>query len=302
MARINDPSSIDSPLIGSARRVGLAVDSCALLSSDFTESHRIAVAQMRINIDGDAFPDHPEIGYRQLYRRVSNAADRPAWTSAPKPDEWLKAINEASNGVNAVVCITVAGGLSASFDSARVAAQLAKDANPEIEIRVIDSGTISGALKLLSMEVLQAIELGHDMEGIESVIQETKFALRTVAALDSLDRMHRIARLPRIAFQVAKGFNIKPVVTYTPDGFRLSATPITSRSATRKMIRTIGDDIGEGQAKFAVLHVDAAERAQAMASEIRERFDCQFMDVSDFHPLIGFYAGRGTVGVAWLKL
>ena len=33
--------------------------------------------------------------------------------------------------------------------------------------------------------------------------------------------------------------------------------------------------------------------------QIRERFDCQFMNVADFHPFVGFYSGIGTVGIAW---
>ena len=302
MAEFDDPSPSDSQLIGSARRVGLAVDSCALLSPNFTTGHRVAVAQMRVNIGGDSFPDHPELDYRKLYRRLSGNADLAAWTSAPKPDEWLETITEASHGVEAVVCLTVAAGLSASYDSARVAAQLAVERNPHVEVHVIDSGTISGALNLLSMEVLQAVELGHDVEGVENVVQVTKPGLRTAAVLDSLDRMHRIARIPQLALQIANGLNIKPVVTHKPEGFRLVATPLTSGVANRKMLRTISEDIGEGQAKFAVLHVDAPEKAHRVATEIRKRFDCQFMNICDFHPFIGLYAGRGAIGVAWLKL
>ena len=299
MAGLNDSHGPSFHVINSTRRIGIAVDSCALLTPGFIANHRVAVAPMRINIGSEAFDDNPDLDYSQLYQKLVEQPDLPAWTAAPKPEVWLEAINEASHGVEAVICITVAAGLSASYDSASVAAKLAIESNPEVDVRVIDSGTISGALKLMAMDVTRAVDLGMDTDAIVSVIQETKSALRTVASLNSLDRMHLIARTPRTALRVAKSLNIKPVVKYTPDGFRLVSTPFTSRAAQRKMLRTISDDVKDKPTKFIVLHADAHDRAVAISMQIRDRFDCQFMNVADFHPFVGFYAGRGAVGVAW---
>ena len=254
---------------------------------------------MRINIGTDAFDDNPDLDYSELYQSLVGYPDLGAWTAAPKPEVWLDAIDDASQDVEAVVCITVAAGLSASFDSATVAAKAAIEADPNLDVRVIDSGTISGALKLMAMDVTRAVDLGVDANAIQNVIDETKSALRTVASLASLDRMHLIARVPRSALTTAKKLNIKPVVRYTSDGFKLVATPFTSGGARRRMFRTISDDVKDEPTKFIVLHADAYDLAVEISMDIRERFDCQFMNVADFHPFVGFYAGRGAVGIAW---
>ena len=164
---------------------------------------------------------------------------------------------------------------------------------------MIDSGTISGALKLMAMDVTRAVDLGMDADEIENVIREKKEGLRTVAYVNSLDRLHLIARTPRTAIAVAKRINIKPVVTYTPDGFKLVATPFSSGAAERKMFRTISEDVKDEPTKFIVLHSGAYERAVGISMQIRERFDCQFMNVADFHPFVGFYSGKGAIGIAW---
>ena len=299
MAGHNDSQNSDSQTVNSARRVGIAVDSCALLTPGFIENNRIAVAPMRINIGRDSFPDNPRLDYNAFYGLLANEPDLSAWTAAPKPEVWLDAINQSARDVDAVICITVAAGLSASYDSARVAAKTATEANPELDVRVIDSGTISGALKLMAMDVTRAVDLGMDADEIEDVIREKKQGLRTVAYVNSLDRLHLIARTPRTAIALAKRINIKPVVTYTPDGFKLISTPFSSRAAQRKMFRIISEDVKNEPTKFIVLHSGAYERAVEISMQIRERFDCQFMNVADFHPFVGFYSGQGAIGIAW---
>ena len=196
MAGHNDAHAASDHVIKPSRRVGIAVDSCALLTPGFIENNRVAVAPMRINIGTDAFDDDPDLDYGELYQTLVDRPDIRAWTAAPKPEVWLNAINKAALDVEAVVCITVASGLSASFDSATVAAKIAIESDPNLDVRVIDSGTISGALKLMAMDVTRAVDLGMDADAIQNIIDETKSALRTVASLDSLERMHLIARVP----------------------------------------------------------------------------------------------------------
>ena len=299
MAGHNDSHHKPQELVNPVRRVGIAVDSCALLTPGFIENNRVAVAPMRINVGSDSFSDNPRLDYNAFYGLLENEPSLNAWTAAPKPEVWLNAINRASRAVESVICITVAAGLSASYDSARVAASNATEANPQLDVRVIDSGTISGALKLLAMDVTRAVDLGMDADAIEDVIREKKQGLRTVATIDAVDRMHLIARVPRTALAVAKTLKIKPVVTYTPNGFKLVATPFTTSAAQRKMFQTISDDVGDDPTKFIVLHSGAFDRAVEISMQIRERFDCQFMNVADFHPFVGFYSGKGAIGIAW---
>ena len=289
-------------IIEPARKVGLAVDSCALLPPEFVSINAIAVAQMRINFGEEEFVDSPNLDYPKLYRRVARNPNIRAWVSAPKPDQWFAAINRAVSNFDAVVCLTVAAGLSASYDSARVAAQQFTTENSGVDVRVVDSGTISGALKLLSMDMARAVERGSDIDGVISAIDASRSTLRTIAALDELNRVHLIANTPGFALGAARILNIKPVLTFASDEFQLVGRPITFAAARRRMLQALRSHIGDSPVGFVVLHVDAKERAESIAAEIRSRFDCQYMNISDFHPFIGLYAGRGAIGIAWQKL
>ncbi len=290
------------PMIGSSRRVAIAADSCALLTREFITTHNIPVAQMRIKIGDESFTDSADLNYSELYASIANEPEKRAWVSAPLPEEWLETIRQASQHAESVICIPVAAGLSASYDSARVAAETARNERIDVDIRVVDSGTISGALKMLVMDATRATDVGLDADGVVAQIRQAKSELRTIAALDTLNRMHHIANAPRSAIRIASTLNIKPIVTFDIDEFRLISKPISMRIAIRRMLRNIADDLGDSQARFVVLHVDAPDRARSIANQIRDACDCQLMDISDFHPFIGLYAGQGAIGIAWQKL
>lgn len=299
MARYLDDTN---PIIGLDRRVAIAVDSGAILSPEFGDVHNVPVAPMRINIGDDSFTDSPDLNYPDLYRRVALEPDTRGWVSAPVPAEWLETIKKASPNVDAVICLTVSAGLSASYDSARVAAEISRTENNDFDVRVIDSGTMSGALQLLVTEAARATEQGLDADAVVAHIEQTKSQLRTIATLNDLNRIHHIANTPRAAINIARKLNLKPVVTFNDDEFRVVAKPMSMRSAIRRMLREISDDLGFDTARFLVLHVDAPDRAKSIAAQIRANCDCELMIISDFHPFIGLYAGRGAIGIAWQKI
>ena len=299
MARHFDETN---PIIGLDRRVAIAVDSCALLSPEFVDVHKVPVAPMRINIGGDSFVDSSDLNYSELYRRSALEPEIRGWASAPVPTEWLETIKIASPNVESVICLTVSAGLSASYDSACVAAEMSRTENKELDVRVVDSGTISGALHLLATETVRATEQGLDADAVIAHIELTKSSLQTIATLDNLHRIHHIANIPRTLIKLAHSVNVKPVVTFDIDEFRIVAKPLSMRSAIRRMLREISGDLGTETARFIVLHVDAPERARSIAAQIRASCDCELMLISDFHPFIGLYAGRGAIGIAWQKI
>ncbi len=292
----------DAPIIESARRVAIAADSCALLTPEFVSRHSIQVAQMRINIGDESFNDDPNLNYADIYTRIVDQPETRAWVSAPLPEVWLATIRKAAERADSVICITVAAGLSASYDSARVAAEIAQNENKNLDVRVVDSSTISGALKLLVMDATRATDVGLDASAVVDHIQQTKSTLRTIAVVDQLNRIHHIANTPKTAIKLARALNIKPIVTFDTDQFRLVSKPFSTRSAIHRMLRNIADHLGDAPARFVVLHVNALGRAKFIADQIRANCDCQLMDISDFHPFIGLYSGSGAVGIAWQQL
>lgn len=294
------------------RSVGIAIDSAAALPSLILKPHRIAVASMEVSVGDETFPDGPDSDTDSIYQRVIAAPQARVSTSAPRPEQWLHAITEAtSHGivgtepqhlekVRAVLCITVSARLSASYDSALVAARLATDTLPDVDVRVLDSGAAAGSQALIAMAAARAADRGDGISEVMAAAESVKQRVRLTAMLDTLDHLRHSGRVPTPIRWAAKGLGIKPVLSYDHGGIRLISRPFSRRAAMKRILTEASRDLTDRRAHVNVMHVQSPAEAERLAYEMEVRFDCESaLFVTQFHPFMGLHAGPGLVGAAW---
>ena len=279
--------------------VGLATDSAAALPLHMIEERRIGVAGMEIRIGDRSYMDGADLDTSEIYHVLDIERDSNVSTSAPKPVDWLEAIEKAASGVGSVLCITLSARMSASYDSARVARELARDALPSVDVRIFDSDAAAGSQALIVLEASRAISSGADIDSVVARADSVKRSVRLVAMLNTLDHIHRSGRLPSGLLWAAKKFKIKPVVSYGADGIRLVSKPMIRGLGMKRILREATIDAGSGAVHVNVMHVAAADEAARLEGEFRERFDCVELFTTEFHPFMGLHTGPGLVGAAW---
>ena len=124
-------------------RVALVVDSAATLPEEALASPILHVAPMSLALAGRTYLDGEDVSPSEFYRML-RAAPSPPTTSAPSPATFLDAYRRAARDSASILCLTVASSVSASYESAKVAARLAADALPGVEVRVLDSESAAG--------------------------------------------------------------------------------------------------------------------------------------------------------------
>ena len=143
-----NPGQDDSE--GINRRVVVVTDSASAIPPEMAAEFGIGIAPMEITIDGRTHIEGPSGSLRTFYTDLLQA-DRLPTTSAPKPQVWLDTFNEAAKVAESVLCITLASNLSAAYDAARVAKDLAQDELPNTNIRVFDSKSAAGSQALIAL-------------------------------------------------------------------------------------------------------------------------------------------------------
>jgi fatty acid-binding protein DegV len=72
----------------------------------------------------------------------------------------------------------------------------------------------------------------------------------------------------------------------------------TSSRALNRLVQRAVETAGEGAASIAVHHVAAADRAERLAAELRERLpNLRELHVSELGPAIGAHVGPGSLGI-----
>ena len=301
-----------------SRNVRLVTDSAAGLPDSVLHTHSVSVARMEINIGDETYLDGIDADPLHIYKELRTNPDVRASVSAPNPSEWLRTIADAAaQGAQSVLCITLSARLSASYDSAKVAAQMATTATmPDIDVKVIDSNAASGAQALIVLQAARNIaEASNDNTDINSVvesIEESKSKVRFLGMLDTLDHIHRSGRVPSPILRTAKMLNIKPVLSYDADGIHLVAKPLYRQGAINRILKELETDITATVAQSSdtdpatyinIMHADALHEAENLRYQIEKRLHSipHHIQTTVLHPFLGIHAGPGFIGIAWLK-
>jgi fatty acid kinase fatty acid binding subunit len=99
--------------------VRIVTDSSADLPADEVARLRVAVVPPSIRFGAEEFTDGVDLSVAQFYDKLASSSDLPE-TAAPAPGAFEAAFRrQAAAGADAVVCINLSSGLSATFQSAR---------------------------------------------------------------------------------------------------------------------------------------------------------------------------------------
>ena len=280
------------------RPVVVVTDSAAALTDDLIGRYEIGVASMEVTIGGETFVDGPDNGLDDFYSRLRTATELPT-TSAPKPGAWLEAFTAAAQLGESVFCVTLSANLSAAYDAARVAAEMAQDELPETPITVFDSRSAAGSEALIVLESARMALDGSPVDAIHERAKALSQKVRLVAYLDTLEYVHRGGRVPKIAVWATNLFNIKPVMEFSTGRVGSIARPRSRSGAYKRLVKEAVNDLSGKKAHINVMHADAGDEAERLLEELSGKLNCEEIFLTQFHPFMGAHTGPGLVGVSY---
>ena len=176
------------------------------------------------------------------------AADNgePATTSRPSVQELVDAYRRAAGRAEEVLAIHISSALSGTMDNARIAAaQLEAEyrtrpngPGPSVGrrrpqwLRVVDSGTSSGALGLAVLAASGA----HDARRGAALAQASTARSCQLFVVDDLGCLARSGRIDRTTARLDGVLGIRPVLALTRDGIRTLETVRGAARARRHLI------------------------------------------------------------------
>jgi DegV family protein with EDD domain len=200
------------------------------------------------------------------------------------------------DGAAAIVCVTVADTLSATYKSAA----MARDALPHREIHLVDSWGASMVEGVLA-------EIGVEMAGRGASAAEIASELRRrvpdthlFVALDTLEYLVRGGRIGRARAMVGALLSTKPILTVKDGVVELVDRPRTRSKARQRIIEIMTAHPVE---RIALLHTPAMTDVDAFGAELASAagVDQVTMRPQIIGPSIGPHVGPGAYGgvVLW---
>jgi len=269
-------------------RVAIVTDSAAALPFDLIRDHGITVVPMWLTVRGISEPE----GHRPLEALVHESD---VTTSAPTPGDFERAIKEANGSGDGCLVVTIASSMSATFQSATVAAHAVGG-----PVRVLDSTSAGGAEALVVLAAAHAAQRGASLEECEARALEVVDRVRLVASVPTLDHLVRSGRVPGVAGWAGRRLGINPLFEFRRGKVK-RLRPALSRDAALDRIVALVHRSRPPHARLhvAALHALAVDTANVLLERVTglERPSTAF--IGEFGPVMVVHTGPGLAGVAW---
>lgn len=286
-----------TPAPGSSPDVLVITDSSCDLPADVADDLGIEVIPLTIRFGDEEFVDRAELSTAEFWTRCVNSATLPE-TAAPAPGLFEQAYRHAAaRGVSSVLVVSLSSALSATMQSAQVAARsVTAEPDVDLDVRVVDSRTISMGLGTIALACARAAEDGAGIDEIEQLANDLVERTRVYGALDTLDNLKKGGRIGNAKALLATALSIKPIIEVTGGVVEQGGKQRTRSKALKHLVDTVAGYDG-GIENLAVMHADCSD--VDLFVELLAPYSPGDIVVGEIGPVIGTHGGRGTIGVAF---
>jgi len=276
-------------------RIAVVTDSASNLPESVLRSYGIAVVPVYLRLNGRVYRDGVDITPEEVYRVMREGTVQP-YTAAPSAGDFLSAYLRLSKEAQGIVSIHLPAKLSATIESAKLAAELAAS---EVEVRVVDARTAAMGAGFVAIEAARVASQGADLETVVRAAHKISSKASVYVVFDTLEYLYRSGRIGRAVSLAGAALQIKPVI-YLNDGVvDVLAKPRTRSRAIGVMLSKMAQVVDGRAVHVAVMHADAAGEVEPLREQIEARFHCVEVLTTTFTPVMGASAGPGVLGVAF---
>ena len=274
--------------------IRIVTDSTCDLPDDAIAQHRIAMVPQTIRFGEETLLDREELSTEEFWRRLTTGSALPE-TAAASVGQFQEAFARlVSAGADGIVAVIVSSKVSATFQSATLAAE---QFTAGIPVRVVDSGLVSTALGLAVIEAAEVAAAGASIEEVEAAARSACERGRIFATPATLEYLRRGGRIGGAAALIGGLLDVKPLIAFE-DGGVAAAGRVRSR---KRALATVLDHVQEQAdsiSRLAVVHSDPVELPEFL-QRLAAIYEGEVM-IARMGPAVGTHIGPGTIGVAYL--
>ena len=271
--------------------VAVIADSTCYLPSGWAADLRIAIVPVQVIVGGQAFDETEDAQAQRVAEALSEW--HPVTTSRPSPMRFLQAYTQAAeSGAREIVVATLSSSMSATYESAVLAAK-----EFELPVTVVDSRSIAMGLGFAAASGARAALAGADGGRVAAIIEERALASSVYFYVDTLEYLRRGGRVSAARAAVGQALQVKPLLQVV-DGMVTRLEQV--RTAGRALARL--EDLavtaaGDRRVDIAVQHLASPDRAAALAERLRARVPEAEVVEGVVGGVVGAHVGPGMVAV-----
>ena len=275
--------------------IRIVTDSTCDLPGEVVNKYKLSVIPLHINQGEKTFLDGVDLTRDEFYAQLPGYRPAPT-TAAPSPEIFRQKYEQLANeGAQSILSIHISESLSATINSARMAAEQFT----RIPITVLDSTQLSLGLGFIVEKAAQMAELGHKAEEIIESLHELMERTYVFASLKTLEYLRRGGRMHFALARLGEILQIKPLL-HMNQGKPTAHRARTQSRATERLMDWLKEYAP--YEKLAVVHAGVQAEAEAMRERVKDFLPDGDIPIVQITPVLGSHLGIGALGFACVSL
>ena len=277
--------------------VRIVADSGCDLSPALAEEYKITIIPVFVRFGEEMIPsDH--LTNDEFWQRAERSGEPPG-TSSPAPGTFLHAFQKLVDAGHDVVCLTLPGKHSGTFNAAWLAAEEFGD-----RVRVVDTGSFSLGMGLQVLEAARQALAGRSADFVQRTAESLRSRTSIIFVLDTLEWVRRGGRLDLIIpviDRVARTLRVKPILEMSDGEFRLVGVTRSTHSALQRFEEELRSRLPvEAVAAAYTRGCEAASELASRMAVLLGRQEDEIM-IAEAGPAFAAHAGPKAMGAAVIR-
>lgn len=272
--------------------IRIVSDTSTLYSSKQAQEAGFQVSPLSVTIAGKSYREFDEIS-SEKFVSIIREGHMPT-SSQPSIGDVTQLYEQFPD--DEILNITMAAGLSGTYDSAVTAARLCENSE---RITVINSRTLCGPHRYMVEKAIEWANSGMGAAEIVSRLEKLMATEKSFLMPADFDYLRRGGRLSPLVSYVGAVANLVPVMTKTEDDRRLTVAGV--KRGFTSAIKYVGTNlvrrgVGTGW-RVSISHADAPDKAEQSLCILREMLPDASFEILPLSPAFITQGGPGCVAV-----
>jgi DegV family protein with EDD domain len=276
--------------------VRIVTDSACDLPQALADELGIVIVPLSIRFGAEEFVDRQDLSVAEFWRRSKASAVLPS-TAAPSPGAFEVAYRTLKDqGATGVVVVSLSGELSATIQSAQLAARAVAD---DISVTVVDSRSVTIGQGMIAVAAARRAAQGASEAEVAALVTSLAERTQVWGALDTLENLKKGGRIGNAKALLASVLSIKPIIEIRHGKVEEGGKQRTRSKAMAFLVEKVRSEIASRGSieNLAVVHA-ATTDVDAVVAQLQAIYPHPIV-IGDIGPVIGSHAGTGTIAVVF---
>lgn len=283
------------------RSFDIYVDSAANLPDELIKEYDIKVISYTCSVDGrdmECYEDGVPFAEtaKKFYAAMREGAETK--TTLVNADKIKTAIVPSLQAGRDVLLITIAEGISGTYNQGEFAAKELKEQFPDRKVLVAQSANASLGEGLVALYAAKHADLGESVDACYQWVLDNRFNIHGICTVDSLKYLKRGGRVSTALAIAGTILNIKPVL-HGDENSKLTvfANERGRKKSIAKLVEEFKENVIDPESQtIAIAHADCEDEALELAAKLKD-LGANEIIMNYYDLCTGAHAGPGTIAL-----